>query len=90
MKNTYTIFGKGFVGANISNFLLKKKYKVFLAPKNKYKFNTNLYNVIYCNKQTYLELGCINFIYIFLCIICNWIILIRKRRIKFLKKSKSK
>ena len=48
MKNTYTIFGKRFVGANISNFLLKKKYKVFLAPKNKYKFNTNLYNVIYC------------------------------------------
>ena len=48
MKNTYTIFGKGFVGTNISNFLLKKKYKVFLAPKNKYKFNTNLYNIIYC------------------------------------------
>jgi nucleoside-diphosphate-sugar epimerase len=48
MKNLYTIFGQGFVGNNIIQFLKKKKYKVFVPKKGKYKFNKNLYNIIYC------------------------------------------
>ena len=48
MKNSYTIFGQGFVGTNIVKFLKKKKCKVFLPKKGKYKFNKNLHNVIYC------------------------------------------
>ena len=48
MKNSYTIFGKGFVGTNIVKFLKKKKYEVFVPKKGKYKFNSNLHNIIYC------------------------------------------
>ena len=48
MKNSYTIFGRGFVGTNIVKFLKKKKYKVFVPKKGKYKFNKNLNNIIYC------------------------------------------
>ena len=48
MKNSYTIFGKGFVGKNIINFLKNKKYNVFSPKKSKYKFNKNLNNIIYC------------------------------------------
>ena len=48
MKNSYTIFGRGFVGTNIVKFLKKKKYKVFVPKKGKYKFNKNLHNIIYC------------------------------------------
>ena len=48
MKNLYTIFGQGFVGTNIVKFLKKKKYKVFIPKKGKYKFNKNLQNIIYC------------------------------------------
>ena len=48
MKNSYTIFGQGFVGNNIVQFLKKKKYKVFAPQKGKFKFNKNLYNIIYC------------------------------------------
>ena len=48
MKNLYTIFGQGFVGINIVNFLKQKKYKLFIPKKGKYKFNKNLHNIIYC------------------------------------------
>jgi len=48
MKNSYTIFGRGFVGTNIVKFLKKKKYNVFLPKKGKFKFNKNLHNIIYC------------------------------------------
>ena len=48
MKNLYTIFGKGFVGTNIINFLKEKKYTIFLPKKGRYKFNKNLHNIIYC------------------------------------------
>ena len=39
MKNSYSIFGQGFVGTNFVKFLKKKKYKVFIPKKGKYKFN---------------------------------------------------
>ena len=48
IKNSFTIFGQGFVGTNISIFLKKKKYNLFLPKKGKYKFKKNLHNVIYC------------------------------------------
>ena len=48
MKNSYTIFGRGFVGTNIVKFLKKKKCNVFSPKKGKYKFNKNLHNIIYC------------------------------------------
>ena len=48
MKNSYTIFGQGFVGTNILNFLKKKNYNVFVPKKGIYKFNKNLHNIIYC------------------------------------------
>ena len=48
MNNSYTIFGRGFVGTNIAKFFKKKKYKVFIPKKGKYKFNKNLQNIIYC------------------------------------------
>jgi len=48
MKNSYTIFGRGFVGNNFVKFLKKKKYKVFIPKRGKYKFNKNLHNIIYC------------------------------------------
>ena len=36
------------VGTNIAKFFKKKKYKVFIPKKGKYKFNKNLHNIIYC------------------------------------------
>ena len=55
-KNSFTIFGHGFVGTNISIFLKKKKCKLFLPPKGKYKFKKNLHNVIYCiGNQNWLK-----------------------------------
>ena len=48
IKNSFTIFGQGFIGNNISIFLKKKKYKLFIPKKGKYKFKKNLHNVIYC------------------------------------------
>ena len=48
MNNSYTIFGRGFVGTNIAKFFKKKKYKVFIPKKGKYKFNKNLHNIFYC------------------------------------------
>ena len=48
MKNSYTIFGLGFVGTNIVKFLRKKKYKVFLPKRGIFKFDKNLHNIIYC------------------------------------------
>ena len=48
MNNLYTVFGRGFVGTNIAKFFKKKKYKVFIPTKGKYKFNKNLHNIIYC------------------------------------------
>ena len=45
MKNSYTIFGLGFVGTNIVKFLRKKKYKVFLQKRGIYKFDKNLHNL---------------------------------------------
>jgi|TARA_B100001964_G_C14234552_1_gene601759 nucleoside-diphosphate-sugar epimerase len=48
MKNSYTIFGQGFVGTNILKFLKRKKYKIFVPKRGKFKFNKNLHNVIYC------------------------------------------
>ena len=55
MKNSYTVFGRGFVGTNVVKFLREKKYKVFLPKKGKFKFNKNLHNIIYC-------IGGVNFI----------------------------
>ena len=55
-KNSFTIFGQGFVGTNISIFLKKKKYNLFLPKKGKYKFKKNLHNVIYCiGNQNWLK-----------------------------------
>ncbi len=55
-KNSFTIFGQGFVGTNISIFLKKKKCKLFLPKKGKYKFKKNLHNVIYCiGNQNWLK-----------------------------------
>ena len=48
MKNSYTIFGQGFVGTNIVKLLKKKKYNVFVPKRGKFKFNRNLHNIIYC------------------------------------------
>ena len=48
MKNSYTIFGQGFVGINIVKFLKKNNYKIFIPKKGKYKFKKNLHNIIYC------------------------------------------
>ena len=56
IKNSFTIFGQGFVGTNISIFLKKKKYNLFLPKKGKYKFKKNLHNVIYCiGNQNWLK-----------------------------------
>ena len=55
-KNSFTIFGQGFVGTNISIFLKKKKCKLFIPKKGKYKFKKNLHNVIYCiGNQNWLK-----------------------------------
>ena len=55
-KNSFTIFGQGFVGTNISIFLKKKKYKLFIPKKGIYKFKKNLHNVIYCiGNQNWLK-----------------------------------
>ena len=55
-KNSFTIFGQGFVGTNISIFLKKKKCKLFIPKKGKYKFKKNLHNVIYCiGNQNWLD-----------------------------------
>ena len=55
-KNSFTIFGQGFVGTNISIFLKKKKYKLFFPKKGQYKFKKNLHNVIYCiGNQNWLK-----------------------------------
>lgn len=56
MKSSFTIFGQGFVGTNISIFLKKKKCKLFIPKKGKYKFNKNLHNIIYCiGNQNWLK-----------------------------------
>ena len=47
-KDSYTIFGNGFVGINLAKYLRKKKYKVFIPKKGKYFFSKNLNNIIYC------------------------------------------
>ena len=55
-KNSFTIFGQGFVGTNISIFLKEKKCKLFIPKKGKYKFKKNLHNVIYCiGNQNWLK-----------------------------------
>jgi nucleoside-diphosphate-sugar epimerase len=55
-KNSFTIFGQGFVGTNISIFLKKKKCKLFIPKKGKYKFKKNLHNVVYCiGNQNWLK-----------------------------------
>ena len=48
MKNSYTIFGRGFVGTNIVKFLKEKKCTIFLPKKGKFKFTKNLHNIICC------------------------------------------
>ena len=49
VKEKYTIFGStGFLGKNLKNFLIKKKYKVICPLKKKYKFDHNLGHVFYC------------------------------------------
>ena len=48
MKDSYTIFGRGFIGSNISKFLKENKYNVFQPKRGKYKFNKDLNNIIYC------------------------------------------
>ena len=35
MRDSYTIFGKGFLGINIKKFLLSKKNKVYFPKKKK-------------------------------------------------------
>ena len=48
MKNSYTVFGQGFVGLNVTKYLRKKKCRVFLPKTGKYIFKKNLTNIIYC------------------------------------------
>ena len=48
MKNSFTIFGQGFVGLNVTNYLRKKKCNIFLPKREKYIFKKNLSNIIYC------------------------------------------
>ena len=48
MKNSYTIFGQGFLGTNLRKYLKNKKYKIFIPKKGKFLFNKNLNNIIYC------------------------------------------
>ena len=56
VNNSFTIFGKGFVGTSFSNFLKKKKIKFFFPKKGKYKFNKNLGHIIYCiGNQNWLK-----------------------------------
>lgn len=48
-NNLYTIFGSsGFFGTNLYKVLKERKEKIFIPKKNKYLFNKNLGNVIYC------------------------------------------
>lgn len=56
IKNSFTIFGRGFVGTSFSNFLKKSKIKFFFPKKGKYKFNKNLNHIIYCiGNQNWLK-----------------------------------
>lgn len=56
IKNSFTIFGRGFVGTSFSNFLKKNKIKFFFPKKGKYKFNKNLNHIIYCiGNQNWLK-----------------------------------
>ena len=49
LAKKYTIFGStGFLGKNLKDFLIKKKYQVFCPTNKKYKFNQNLGHVFYC------------------------------------------
>ena len=48
-NNLYTIFGSsGFFGKNLYKVLKKRREKIFIPKKNKYLFNKNLGNIIYC------------------------------------------
>ena len=48
-NNFYTIFGSsGFFGTNLYKVLKERKKKIFIPKKNKYLFNKNLGNIIYC------------------------------------------
>ena len=48
-NNLYTIFGSsGFFGTNLYKVLKERKKKIFIPKKNKYLFNKNLGNIIYC------------------------------------------
>lgn len=48
-NNFYTIFGSsGFFGTNLYKVLKERKEKIFIPKKNKYLFNKNLGNIIYC------------------------------------------
>ena len=48
-NNLYTIFGSsGFFGTNLYKVLKERKEKIFIPKKNKYLFNKNLGNIIYC------------------------------------------
>ena len=44
MKNSYTVFDRGFVETYVVKFLRKKKYKVFLPKKNLIKSLDQLIN----------------------------------------------
>ena len=56
IKNSFTIFGRGFVGTSFSNFLKKSKINFFFPKKGKYKFNKNLNHIIYCiGNQNWLK-----------------------------------
>ena len=56
VNNSFTIFGKGFVGTSFSNFLIKKKLKFFFPKKGKYKFKKNLNHIVYCiGNQNWLK-----------------------------------
>ncbi len=48
MKNLYTVFGTGFLGTNIVQYLKKRKIKIFIPKKDKTSFKKNLGNIICC------------------------------------------
>ncbi len=66
----YTIFGHtGFLGNEFKNYLIKKKYKVFLPKRNEYKLNKYSKDVIYFigsdNKKNILSFVNSNFVHLY-------------------------
>ena len=66
----YTIFGhKGYLGNEFKNYLINKKYKVFLPKRNEFKLNKYSKDVIYFigsdNKKNILGFLNSNFVHLF-------------------------